>query len=1072
MKRMLINATQQEELRVALVDGQRLYDLDIESPGHEQKKANIYKGKITRVEPSLEAAFVDYGADRHGFLPLKEIARTYFPKGYKFDGRPNIKDVIKEGHEVIVQIDKEERGQKGAALTTFLSLAGSYLVLMPNNPRAGGISRRIEGDERTDLKEALNKLTLPEGMGLIVRTAGVGKSFEELEWDLKVLLTHWEAVSQVAQERPAPFLIHQESNVIVRAIRDYLRRDIGEILIDKTSIYEQALQHIQLVRPDFANRVKQYRGEVPLFSHYQIESQIESAFQREVRLPSGGSIVIDPTEALTSIDINSARATKGGDIEETAFNTNLEAADEIARQLRLRDLGGLVVIDFIDMTPVRHQREVENRLKDAVRSDRARVQLGRISRFGLLEMSRQRLRPSLGESAHHVCPRCSGHGTIRGTESLALSILRIIEEESIKDNTGQIEAQLPVPVATYLLNEKRKAIQLLEKRHGVNLLLIPNPNLETPHYEVNRRRPEEVITDASYNVDLADTVETESDKPVAAPVKREEPALQGLVAPSQAPIMPPKPVAQPAAAETKASDSLFTKVSKWIGDLFGSDKKTAQDDKSSTEEQATTNRPPSRSRNNDNRNRKPRNNNQRRRSPKQDPAADKDESNRPSPRQEDKRAKSNNRTRKPARDEKPETVVTATKADANQDSDTNVTSGSNEPKKKQVAERRKRRDTRRSVRVKKDDQANPTPAVEEKAEGNLQSDNLPVSRKPADSENAVKEKAAKPRQQKNETIADNNQSDEQSLTKAPATPEAEEVKNGAETSVPHLTGETTTKPQDSGQDAPADETDADDEANAKREANTGRGRSRRSPRHVRAAGQRRKKEMSKPEDEQDVQEENSSNSQASAAQSSNREEATNPSVSSAQSEAPSKAEAETRSEKASDVSQDELQFDLPDESPQNAADKKPDALAETSSSSQPAKAPQQVEINLNNENAAENELPQQIASAEAKVAEKTPQADEVTATPVPAKANKAKQPEKAVTLAPAFVPASSKGKLNISHPMALPNSVEAVFGEAPVVARRDDARPALTVSGRSASLANTKSTASAPATKTGSAEQA
>ncbi|MEC8640008.1 MAG: ribonuclease E, partial [Pseudomonadota bacterium] len=464
MKRMLINATQQEELRVALVDGQRLYDLDIESPGHEQKKANIYKGKITRVEPSLEAAFVDYGAERHGFLPLKEIARTYFPKGYKFEGRPNIKDVIKEGQEVIVQIDKEERGQKGAALTTFLSLAGSYLVLMPNNPRAGGISRRIEGDERTELKESLSKLDLPEGMGLIVRTAGVGKSYEELEWDLKVLLTHWEAISSVAEEREAPFLIHQESNVIVRAIRDYLRRDIGEILIDKTSIYEQALQHIQLVRPDFANRVKLYRGEVPLFSHYQIESQIESAFQREVRLPSGGSIVIDPTEALTSIDINSARATKGGDIEETALNTNLEAADEIARQLRLRDLGGLVVIDFIDMTPVRHQREVENRMKDAVRSDRARVQLGRISRFGLLEMSRQRLRPSLGESAHHVCPRCSGHGTIRGTESLALSILRILEEESIKENTGQIEAQLPVPVATYLLNEKRKSIQLLEKR--------------------------------------------------------------------------------------------------------------------------------------------------------------------------------------------------------------------------------------------------------------------------------------------------------------------------------------------------------------------------------------------------------------------------------------------------------------------------------------------------------------------------------------------------------------------------------------------------------------------------------
>ncbi|MGL4835903.1 MAG: Rne/Rng family ribonuclease, partial [Shewanella sp.] len=402
MKRMLINATQSEELRVALVDGQQLYDLDIESPGHEQKKSNIYKGKITRVEPSLEAAFVDYGADRHGFLPLKEIAREYFPKGYSFQGRPNIKEVVSEGQEVIVQIDKEERGNKGAALTTFISLAGSYLVLMPNNPRAGGISRRIEGDERTELKEAMADLEVPAGMGLIVRTAGVGKESSELKWDLKVLQHHWAAITEAAQTKGAPFLIHQESNVIVRAIRDYLRRDVGEILIDHPRIYEEAKQHIALVRPDFVERVKLYEAEVPLFTHFQIESQIESAFQREVRLPSGGSIVIDPTEALTSIDINSARATKGGDIEETALNTNLEAADEIARQLRLRDLGGLVVIDFIDMTPVRHQREVENRLRDAVHHDRARVQLGRISRFGLMEMSRQRLRPSLEESAAHI----------------------------------------------------------------------------------------------------------------------------------------------------------------------------------------------------------------------------------------------------------------------------------------------------------------------------------------------------------------------------------------------------------------------------------------------------------------------------------------------------------------------------------------------------------------------------------------------------------------------------------------------------------------------------------------------
>jgi len=447
MKRMLINATQQEEMRVALVDGQRLYDLDIESPGHEQKKANIYKGKITRIEPSLEAAFVDYGADRHGFLPLKEIARTYFPQGYTFHGRPNIRDVIKEGQEVIVQVDKEERGQKGAALTTFISVAGSYLVLMPNNPRAGGISRRIEGDERTELKESLSRLELPKGMGLIVRTAGVGKSFEELNYDLKALLVHWEAIQQAADSAKAPFLIHQESNVIFRAIRDYLRRDIGEILIDKPRVFEEAKAHIERFRPDFMSRVKLYQGDTPLFTHYQIESQIESAFQREVRLPSGGSIVIDPTEALTSIDINSSKATKGGDIEETALNTNLEAADEIARQLRLRDLGGLIVIDFIDMTPPRHQREVENRLKDAARPDRARVQIGKISRFGLLEMSRQRLRPSLGEASQGVCPRCSGQGTIRSNESIALSILRLIEEEAIKDNTAQVNAQVPVAAA-------------------------------------------------------------------------------------------------------------------------------------------------------------------------------------------------------------------------------------------------------------------------------------------------------------------------------------------------------------------------------------------------------------------------------------------------------------------------------------------------------------------------------------------------------------------------------------------------------------------------------------------------
>ncbi|PJG81931.1 ribonuclease E [Caviibacterium pharyngocola] len=500
MKRMLINATQKEELRVALVDGQRLFDLDIESPGHEQKKANIYKGRITRVEPSLEAAFVDYGAERHGFLPLKEIAREYFPSDYVYQGRPNIRDILTEGQEVIVQVNKEERGNKGAALTTFVSLAGSYLVIMPNNPRAGGISRRIEGDERLELKDALSSLDVPDGVGLIVRTAGVGKSPEELQWDLKVLLHHWEAIKQASESRPAPFLIHQESDVIVRAIRDYLRRDIGEILIDSPKVYEKAKAHIKLVRPDFINRVKLYQGEVPLFSHYQIESQIESAFQREVRLPSGGSIVIDVTEALTAIDINSARSTRGGDIEETALNTNLEAADEIARQLRLRDLGGLIVIDFIDMTPVRHQREVENRMRDAVRQDRARIQISRISRFGLLEMSRQRLSPSLGESTHHVCPRCQGTGKIRDNESLSLSILRLLEEEALKENTKQVQTIVPVQIASYLLNEKRKAISCIEKRHNVDIVVAPSEEMQTPHFSVFRVRDGEEVNELSYNL--------------------------------------------------------------------------------------------------------------------------------------------------------------------------------------------------------------------------------------------------------------------------------------------------------------------------------------------------------------------------------------------------------------------------------------------------------------------------------------------------------------------------------------------------------------------------------------------
>ncbi|MCK7164498.1 ribonuclease E [Enterobacter cloacae] len=576
MKRMLINATQQEELRVALVDGQRLYDLDIESPGHEQKKANIYKGKITRIEPSLEAAFVDYGAERHGFLPLKEIAREYFPANYNAHGRPNIKDVLREGQEVIVQIDKEERGNKGAALTTFISLAGSYLVLMPNNPRAGGISRRIEGDDRTELKEALASLELPDGMGLIVRTAGVGKSAEALQWDLSFRLKHWEAIQKAAESRPAPFLIHQESNVIVRAFRDYLRQDIGEILIDNPKVLELARQHIAaLGRPDFTSKIKLYTGEIPLFSHYQIESQIESAFQREVRLPSGGSIVIDTTEALTAIDINSARATRGGDIEETAFNTNLEAADEIARQLRLRDLGGLIVIDFIDMTPVRHQRAVENRLREAVRQDRARIQISHISRFGLLEMSRQRLSPSLGESSHHVCPRCSGTGTVRDNESLSLSILRLIEEEALKENTKEVHAIVPVPIASYLLNEKRAAVSAIEARQGgVRCIIVPNDQMETPHYHVLRVRKGEETSTLSYLLPKLHEEEMAlpSDEEPAERKLPEQPALATFImpeAPPESALEKPaaKPAAQKPAVAAKAEPEQPGLLSRFFGAL-------------------------------------------------------------------------------------------------------------------------------------------------------------------------------------------------------------------------------------------------------------------------------------------------------------------------------------------------------------------------------------------------------------------------------------------------------------------------------------------------------------------------
>ncbi|MCP5177675.1 MAG: Rne/Rng family ribonuclease [Moraxellaceae bacterium] len=556
---MLINATHAEETRVALVDGQRLYDFDLEHHSRVQKKANIYKGRVTRVEPSLEAAFVDFGADRHGFLPLKEISREYFNRSSRDMGRVTVRDAIQEGQEIILQVEKEERGNKGAALSTFISLAGRYLVLMPNNPRAGGISRRIEGEEREELKEALNSITIPQDMGVIVRTAGLGRSPEELQWDLDYLLTLWKSISQAAAQSAAPFLIYQESNVIIRAIRDYLRDDIDEVLIDSETAYNQAIDFVCQVMPHFKNKIKLYRDTVPLFNRYQIESQIETAYQREVKLPSGGSIVIDPTEALVSIDINSSRSTKGGDIEETALNTNLEAAEEIARQLRLRDIGGLIVIDFIDMTPPKHQRMVEDKLRDALAMDRARVQIGRISRFGLLELSRQRLRPSLEETTGLVCPRCNGTGVIRDVRSLALSIMRVIEEEVLKDRSSEIQAQVPVTVATFLLNEKRAAIMALESRSGVRVTILPNPHLETPHYEVSRLRDvnmdDETDAPASFQ-------QVEGFKPVyednglynseeKAISRRQEAAVKMVQPDTQAPA--PRPNALPSAANLPAT---------------------------------------------------------------------------------------------------------------------------------------------------------------------------------------------------------------------------------------------------------------------------------------------------------------------------------------------------------------------------------------------------------------------------------------------------------------------------------------------------------------------------------------
>ncbi len=569
MKRMLFNATQSEELRVAIVDGQKLLDLDIESAGKEQRKSNIYKGVITRVEPSLEAAFIDYGSERHGFLPFKEVARAYFKPGVDV-ARASIKDALREGQELIVQVDKDERGTKGAALTTFISLAGRYLVLMPNNPRGGGVSRRVEGEERAELRETIDQLEVPAGMSVIARTAGIGRNAEELGWDLNYLLQLWREIENASTGQNGAFLIYQESSLVIRAIRDHFSQDIGEILIDTEDIYEQARAFMGHVMPDNVNRVKLYKDDVPLFSRFQIEHQIETAFSRQVSLPSGGAIVIDHTEALVSIDVNSARSTRGADIEETAFRTNLEASDELARQLRLRDLGGLIVIDYIDMESGRNQREVENRLRDALHVDRARVQTGKISRFGLLELSRQRLRPALAEGNHIPCPRCHGTGHIRGIESTALHILRILQEEAMKENTGAVHAQVPVDVATYLLNEKRAEFHSIEQRLKVNVVLIPNIHLETPNYTVTRLKHEELnqadISPPSYEM-VAMPDKTDGGLPSAQTepaTPRPEAVVKGITPSQPAPIVDhtPKPVAAPATVAVEAS--IISKIFGWF----------------------------------------------------------------------------------------------------------------------------------------------------------------------------------------------------------------------------------------------------------------------------------------------------------------------------------------------------------------------------------------------------------------------------------------------------------------------------------------------------------------------------
>lgn len=739
---MLINATQPEELRVALVDGQRLFDLDIESGAREQKKANIYKGRIAAIQPSLEAAFVDFGSGRQGFLPLKEISREYFinnPDG-NGGGRPSIKDLLQEGQEVIVQVEKEERGNKGAALTTFISLAGRYLVLMPNNPSAGGISRRIEGDERSELKEILNALQTPPDMGLIVRTAGLGRSIEELQWDLDYLLQLWSAIKEAADSSPAPFLIYQESNVIIRTIRDYLRQDIGEVLIDTVDAYEEALNFISQVIPQYKNKVKLYQDPVPLFNRYQIESQIETAFQREVRLPSGGSIVIDPTEALVSIDINSARATRGSDIEETALQTNLEAADEIARQFRLRDIGGLIVIDFIDMTPSKNRRAVEDRMTEALKADRARVQVGSISKFGLLEMSRQRLRPSLRETSGVTCPRCNGQGTIRDIESIALAILRLIEEETLKESTAEVRAQVPIPVAAFLLNEKRNAITKIELRSQVRIVIVPNDHLETPNFEVQRLRtdsPDAQFNELSYEIHHAEAEDDHNHVSSSKALIRQE-AMVKTIAPKQ-----------PAPEAEKKVGGLRSLVKSLVS-LFSVKEEPVEEVANKTEKNTTNNDRNGRRPQNENRN-QPRRNNRRdtqqnnSREDRNTSTKDKDEERKPKQERPNRRNQNNDRVKEniePEVIEKTEEILVK--------NDENIIDNDERPRRRARGQRRRnpRNDRRRNPRNDRQREQRNEAVETENPQFTMEKQSIDAQ----DSQTATVERAQKPVEQQQEKV--------------------------------------------------------------------------------------------------------------------------------------------------------------------------------------------------------------------------------------------------------------------------------------------------------------------------------